>query len=61
MALDIFEPLIELIVEVGIRGVGSFLCRLVGLRVDPDSTTALLVGLIFWLLVIVAIVMWIRR
>jgi hypothetical protein len=42
---------VELVLEVAIRGPGYFICRLFDEDVDPESSWVILAGVIFWILI----------
>ncbi|UTF60903.1 hypothetical protein [Gilvimarinus sp. DA14] len=51
--------LLDVVVEVLIKGLGYLLCRPFK-KVDPDGFTALFVGMLAWVIIIVAVIVIVK-
>lgn len=47
--------LVEIVFELGVKGLGYLICRLFSRSVDPDGVLVTLTGLAAWLLVLMAL------
>lgn len=48
-----FHFVVEVILELAVRGVGYLICKPFSKTVNPDGFVVVVVGLLFWLVVIV--------
>ena len=50
----IFRILTEVLMEFMLKGAGYFICRPFSRKINPDSFKVLIIGLVFWVLLLIA-------
>ncbi len=48
----IVHLIIDVFLEVLVRGTGNLICRVFSRTIDPDGTLVLVIGLLFWIVVV---------